>query len=294
MKYLILTLVALLACVAVGILLMNLLRRVTGRPKSLPARIVTALLCTLLALAGVGAAYLGNYYHADQTALAALDGDGTVAVSSVDGILRFDGPGEQTALLFMPGAKVEAKAYAPLMLAIAQGGVDCFVVSPPANIAFLGEGKLGECQEANAYEHWILGGHSLGGVVASSYASDHPQQVDGLVLLASYAPGPIDERIKVCSIYGTEDGVLNRELYEEAKARLPQGSIEKLLQGCNHAGFGSYGPQRGDGEATISAQEQQAQTAQAILELAASLDQQPQDQQPLEQQPQDQQLPEQQ
>ena len=42
------------------------------------------------------------------------------------------------------------------------------------------------------------------------------------------------------------------------------------------------------------AQEQQAQTAQAILELAASLDQQPQDQQPLEQQPQDQQLPEQQ
>ena len=284
MKYLILTLVALLGCLVVGFLLMSLLRRVSGHPKSLPARIVTTLLCAVLALAGVGAAYLGNYYHADQTALAALDGDGAVAVSSVDGILRFDGPGEQTALLFMPGAKVEAKAYAPLMLAIAQGGIDCLVVSPPANIAFLGEGQLEDCLKANHYEHWILGGHSLGGVVASSYASDHPEQLDGLVLLASYAPGPIDRHIAVCSIYGSQDGVLNRELYEEAKARLPQGSVEKVIEGGNHAGFGSYGPQRGDGEATLSAQEQQAQTAQAILELAASLDQQPQGQQLPEQQ----------
>lgn len=38
--------------------------------------------------------------------------------------------------------------------------------------------------------------------------------------------------------------------------------------GGNHAGFGSYGAQRGDGTATISAQEQQDQAALAIVALA--------------------------
>lgn len=273
MKYLILTLLALLGCIAVGALLARLLRKVWGRPTSFPARIATTLLGAALALTAIAALYLGNYYHADETALAALDGDDAVAVSSTGGILRFDGPGERTALLFMPGAKVEAKAYAPLMRAVAQGGVDCFVVSPPANIAFLGEGQLEDCLAANHYEHWVLGGHSLGGVVASSYVASHPERADGLVLLASYAPQPIDERIRVCSIYGTEDGVL--DLNKASGFNIsPKGSAVLVLEGGNHADYGNYGPQKGDHPGTLGAQRQQAQTAQAILELAGSLEQQ--------------------
>lgn len=273
MKYLILTLVALLGCIAVGVLLACLLRKVWGHPRSLPARIATTLLGAALVLVAIAALYLGDYYHADQTALAALDGNDAVAVSSTGGILRFDGPGERTALLFMPGAKVEAKAYAPLMLAIAQGGVDCFVVSPPANIAFLGEGQLGDCLAANHYEHWVLGGHSLGGVVASSYASGHPEQVDGLVLLASYASQSIDERIKVCSVYGSEDGVLDLDKAADLNVS-SKGRTVLVLEGGNHADYGNYGPQKGDHPGTLGAQRQQAQTAQAILELAGSLEQQ--------------------
>lgn len=273
MKYLILTLVALLGCVAAGMLFERLLRTVWGRPKSPPARIATTLLGATLALAAIAALYLGNHYHADETALAALDGNDAVAVSSSGGTLRFDGPGERTALLFMPGAKVEAKAYAPLMLAIAQGGVDCLVVSPPANIAFLGEGQMEDCLAANHYEHCILGGHSLWGVVASSYVSSHPDQADGLVLLASYAPQSVDERIKVCSIYGSEDGVLDLGKAAGPDSS-PKGGAVLVLEGGNHADFGNYGPQKGDNPGTLGAQRQQAQTAQAILELAGSLERQ--------------------
>ena len=271
MKYLALTLLALLGCLALGILATRLLRKACGHPKSLAARIITTLLCSSLVLVGAGALYLGNYYHANDDALAALEGDDTVSVTSTGNILRFDGPGQQTALLFMPGAKVEARAYAPLMLLVARGGVDCFVVSPPANMAFLGENMMEECLRENQYGHWILGGHSLGGLVAASYVSSHPQQADGLVLLASYAPGPIDQSIAVCSVYGSEDGVLNRELYAEAQSRLPQGHAEVCLEGGNHAYFGSYGPQRGDGKAALTPAQQQEQTAQAILGLAGQL-----------------------
>ena len=36
------------------------------------------------------------------------------------------------------------------------------------------------------------------------------------------------------------------------------------IEGGNHAQFGNYGPQKGDLPATISAQDQQAQTVEAI------------------------------
>jgi len=39
------------------------------------------------------------------------------------------------------------------------------------------------------------------------------------------------------------------------------------IEGGNHAQFGSYGPQPGDNEATISAQEQLDQTVEAIALL---------------------------
>ncbi|MBO4365994.1 MAG: hypothetical protein J5804_06870, partial [Eggerthellaceae bacterium] len=39
---------------------------------------------------------------------------------------------------------------------------------------------------------------------------------------------------------------------------------ELIIQGGNHAGFADYGPQSGDGQASISNEEQITQTADAI------------------------------
>lgn len=38
----------------------------------------------------------------------------------------------------------------------------------------------------------------------------------------------------------------------------------KVLRGGNHAGFGSYGPQQGDGKADISSGQQQTDTAKTV------------------------------
>ena len=65
-------------------------------------------------------------------------------------------------------------------------------------------------------------------------------------------------------IYVSEDGVLNREKYEADRANLPQDTTETIIDGGCHAGFGSYGAQKGDGTPTISAEEQQRQTADVL------------------------------
>ena len=119
-------------------------------------------------------------------------------------------------------------------------------------------------------QHWALGGHSLGGVAASSYASTHPD-IKGLVLWASY---PADDSLlmkdtKVISIYGTNDG--GKERLDESHNLLPADTAYALIEGGNHAQFGSYGPQAGDNEATISPEEQWAQVAAATVEFLKGL-----------------------
>ena len=94
--------------------------------------------------------------------------------------------------------------------------------------------------------------------MASGFAADHPDKIEGVVLLGSYLYGgwPAEKSI---TIYGSEDLVLDR-----SKITYTENVV--VLEGGNHAQFGSYGPQEGDGTATISPQEQQALAAQLILE----------------------------
>ena len=53
----------------------------------------------------------------------------------------------------------------------------------------------------------------------------------------------------------------------EAKIDYKENVVE--IEGGNHAQFGNYGPQKGDLPATISAEEQQAQTVEAISNFIA-------------------------
>ena len=73
-----------------------------------------------------------------------------------------------------------------------------------------------------------------------------------------------DSGLRVYAAYGSEDGVLNREKYEADRTNLPQDTTETVINGGCHAGFGSYGAQKGDGAPVISAAEQQRQTADAL------------------------------
>ena len=51
------------------------------------------------------------------------------------------------------------------------------------------------------------------------------------------------------------------------RANLPESTIEVVIDGGNHAQFGSYGTQKGDGEAAVTREAQQAFALQCLLEL---------------------------
>ena len=223
----------------------------------------------ILLLAVAFGVYVSSYYRADETALAALDSDEAVQVSRQDYGWFFDGPSADTALIFYPGAKVEETAYAPFLHALAAEGMDVMLVKMPFRLAVFGVDRADAILAACDYEHWYLGGHSLGGAMAAEYAARHGEALTGLVLCAAYPTAPLDDTLVEIQLYGSEDGVLNFERLEQGRQYAPPEAFEIVLAGGNHAQFGSYGVQRGDGEAAISAREQQAQAVEAILRIAA-------------------------
>ena len=236
--------------------------------KSAAKRIGMAVFIVFAVLFALFFFYTENYYHADRTAVMMLRTDEYAAVTSSQTGLLFDGPGEEDLLIFYPGAKVQETAYAPLMRQIAEEGMDVFLVRMPARLAIFGANKADEAlQETADYANVYIGGHSLGGAMAANYAAEHTESLDGVILLAAYSTEPLPDSLPVLSVYGTEDGVLNRNNYEKNLANLPNLQ-EVVIEGGNHAQFGSYGEQRGDGEASIDPGMQWNETAEAILEFA--------------------------
>ncbi len=233
-----------------------------------PARRV--LLGVLLALVLAVVIYVSDYYRADRTALASLENpDPAVAVRMEKGRIVFAPEEPEAGLIFYPGGKVEYTAYAPLMEKLAQEGVLCVLLKMPLNLAVLnGAAADGIPAEFPEVDVWAVGGHSLGGVMAADYAAKHTENVDAVVLLAAYATADLSHSgLRVLSVYGTEDGVMDAETYEKHRPNLPEDLTEVVIEGGCHAGFGSYGPQRGDGVPTVSAAEQQTVTAEAIRAL---------------------------
>ena len=212
--------------------------------------------------------YVNDYYHTDENVQEYLQTKETVSVTEMSDGLYLDGPGDNAAMIFYPGAKVEYTAYLPLLSDLAEQGIDCFLIKMPCNLAFFGQNKAKKIMDSYEYDYWYLSGHSLGGAMAASYASGHLESLNGLVLLAAYPTKSLkSDSFSVLSLYGSEDGVLNMEKMEEGKAYMPVDYAEVCIEGGNHAQFGNYGEQKGDHAAKISWEEQQAQTVEAILKM---------------------------
>ncbi len=230
-------------------------------------KILIILLVLLGILIGSCVWYINDYYHVTDKNMALSNTD-TVQVMETDFGYSFDGPGEDNALIFYPGAKVEELAYADLLKRLAADGVDCYLIHMPCNLAFLGINKAAAVMETYKYDNWYLAGHSLGGAMAASYAADNSDKLNGLIFLAAYSNKNLsDTDLKILSIYGSEDKVLNSEKIEQGRELMPSTYEEFCIDGGNHAGFGVYGEQSGDGTATISGDEQKEQTVIKIIEM---------------------------
>ena len=176
---------------------------------------------------------------------------------------------DNVGLIFYPGGKVAVEAYAPLMKSLAEEGITCVLLEMPLNLAVLDNDVAERIDEILPdVDRWYVGGHSLGGAMAASYAAEHVEEVEGLILLAAYSTKDLtNSGLDVISIYGSEDQVLNRQSYEENRKNLPDDAVEVIIEGGNHAQFGDYGVQEGDGTATIGGEEQLNQTTEKIAQL---------------------------
>lgn len=213
-------------------------------------------------------------------ALAALQSDDQVRVDTEPWLI-FRPVGEEptVGLIFYPGRLVDPRAYAPPARAIAAEGYLVVVTPMPLDLAILAPDRAAEVMAAFlSVRCWAVGGHSMGGGAAARFANTHPSAVRGLVLWASF-PAIIDDLsaqkdLAVVSIYGTRDSLTTSEHIAISRRLLPPPPATRwvTIEGGNHAQFGWYGPQFGDTSATISREEQQAQTVAATLDLLARLE----------------------
>lgn len=218
--------------------------------------------------------WASNSYTPRETAKQALLSDDVVDVEISDYISFTPKNVDVTkGLILYPGAKVEAEAYAPLAKEISKQGYEVIIANMPLNFAIFSPNEANKI--INNYENiesWTIGGHSLGGVMASKFASNN-KFIDGVVLLASYPSGDELKNLgkEVISIWGSSDGVLNFENIYSSKSNLPEDTTYVEIEGGNHAQFGDYGKQKGDNEALITEQEQLDITSKSIIEFLNNL-----------------------
>lgn len=227
---------------------------------------IAALL--LIAVAGFFI-FVSTSYEAIPSAKESLQSDDQVSVKQ-EGDLLFKpvSDARDIGFIFYPGAKVEAPAYAKMAKEIAAKGYPVLLADLPFNLAILSPNRADEMISNHPeIKRWVIGGHSLGGVMAADYAVSH-EKIEGLVLLASYPQSKTelnDSSLKVLSLWGSNDQVADLEKVKDAKSTMPSDAKYIEIAGGNHGGFGEYGHQKGDGESSLSGDQQIQDTVNYVV-----------------------------
>jgi pimeloyl-ACP methyl ester carboxylesterase len=239
--------------------------------------VLAVVVVAVLLLSTAFFVYVSDFSRATPAAVAALASDAAVQVVEVPSGWAFvpTGETESTGLVVYPGGKVDEKAYAPLCRALAEAGYPVALVRMPFKLAVFGIGRgkdgMRDLESAlasagkSAPSRYVAAGHSLGGVMAARFALTDPSRFAGVAFWAAYA----DQDLKpagfaAVTILGSEDKVLDLAAVAKARANLPVDAETVVVPGGNHAGFGDYGAQKGDGTATISGADQRAAVVAAM------------------------------
>ena len=246
------------------------------KPREYKFKNIKIGLCVLVIVFFIGViTWIAIPYKTGQLALDSLASDSNVEVT-IDGDITFTPKGKEPTKGFIlyPGAKVEAKAYAPLCKKIAKSGYKAIILDMPLNFSLLSPNKAEKVmKQHDNIKSWVIGGHSLGGIVASKFAENN-NSVDGVVFLASY---PLNDNLKqlgkkVVSIWGSKDGVVNFTRLIKSKDKLPEDTTYVEIEGANHSQFADYGEQKGDHDALISKEKQLDVTSNSIVKMLENID----------------------
>jgi hypothetical protein len=174
------------------------------------------------------------------------------------------GTANGVGIVFVPGAKVDPYAYMATFRSVVAHGTTVVITKPTLNLAFFDTRGL-ETFERNApgVRTWAVGGHSLGGVRACQLSDTAGTK--GLLLLGSYCANDLSRSgLDVLSVSGSRDGLSTPAKVAAARHLLPNDATTTEIAGANHADFGAYGVQPGDGTATITRPEARRAIDRAI------------------------------
>lgn len=222
-------------------------------------------------------------YRATSTAREALKSDVRVEVTDRQDHWLF-APRQMTVdvgLIFYAGALVDPAAYAPLAHAVADGGYPVLLIKLPRRGAFGGADGAAPLTRAidatlavPGVKRWVASGHSRGGKIASELVRTRAGSLAGLVLIGTSHPRDFslaNSRIPVTRIFGTRDTVADLHKVLDVRRNLPPATRDVQIDGANHSQFGYYGFQPGDWPATITRDEQQRLTREAVLSALRSV-----------------------
>lgn len=229
----------------------------------------------LILLAGV-LWYLRPLPAADTAVLSMQGSDDVTVTDSTTRILVEPGDRDaaDTGMILYPGALVEPRAYVPIVSPIAAAGYPVVILKLPFNLAFFDPNGAVAAMDADPdITTWVVAGHSLGGVLASSVAA-RDDRVGGLLLWASYPNSAVPERdtLLVTSIFASNDALATPEKIENSRELLPASTDFVEIVGGIHSFFGDYGLQAGDGQPEIPRDEAQEQIAAASIDLLRAVE----------------------
>jgi pimeloyl-ACP methyl ester carboxylesterase len=217
-------------------------------------------------------------YRPSSAARAATRADALVRVEHHDGIWTFTpvtNMQARAAFAFVPGALVDARAYAPLVRAAAAAGYRGYIIELPRRGALGGadaaevDERLDRVLQQERAAPIVLAGHSRGAVVASRIAARSLPNIAAMVLIGTSHPRDIDLSlltIPVVKIVGTRDGLASPSEVRQNAAKVPAHTRWVWIDGGNHSQFGWYGFQPGDKRPRIAASAQRQQMIDVVIE----------------------------
>jgi len=234
-----------------------------NRPRPWRRRVLLAVALLLAALAGFGAGVVRPWVFrpplvlgqdavtdaASRAARVSLEDAGGAAVV----VRPAEGDGRLLLVLY-PGGLVRPQAYEWVGRALADEGVQTVIPAFTADLAVTDANRAATLiARYAAGRPVVLAGHSLGGAMAADFAARHPDDLEGLVLMAAYPADDVrvDAPFTALSLWAEHDGVADGQQVRDGLTRLPGGSRLAVVPGAVHSFFGRYGPQSGDGTPTV-------------------------------------------
>lgn len=228
-------------------------------------KVIAGILIAITTILTILVIYTSSSYQPDPEMYDYYIVPDTIEVTESSNGTTFTPENYDVNVILVPGGKVNPESYYFLALEISKQGYQVTVVDTPFNLAILRPYQGSKFIEEDKIN--VLVGHSLGGVVASMIANNN-DQIDMLVVLGSYSLHDLD--IPVRYIVGQNENLLDNPAYRDSLSYVSDLDVS-IIPGGNHAYFGFYGKQKGDGNPNITNLEQQITTSNLIVEYILEL-----------------------